>query len=84
MTMVAMPLAVKKIFISAGDHDLAENIVPIVLAHLPNAPAGTRGISLLLCQNLMWMRMIIQPIVITWYVVHSNIKWGFMITQLVF
>jgi alkylation response protein AidB-like acyl-CoA dehydrogenase len=35
-----------KIFISAGEHDLTENIVHIVLARLPNAPAGTRGISL--------------------------------------
>ena len=35
-----------KIFISAGDHDLTENIVHIVLARLPGAPKGTRGISL--------------------------------------
>ena len=35
-----------KIFISAGEHDLAENIVHIVLARLPDAPSGTRGISL--------------------------------------
>jgi alkylation response protein AidB-like acyl-CoA dehydrogenase len=35
-----------KIFISAGEHDLTENIVHIVLARLPNAPQGTRGISL--------------------------------------
>ncbi|WP_019606112.1 acyl-CoA dehydrogenase C-terminal domain-containing protein [Teredinibacter turnerae] len=35
-----------KIFISAGDHDLAENIVHIVLARLPDAPEGTKGISL--------------------------------------
>jgi len=35
-----------KIFISSGDHDLAENIVHIVLARLPDAPAGTKGISL--------------------------------------
>ncbi|HUR40652.1 MAG TPA: acyl-CoA dehydrogenase C-terminal domain-containing protein [Verrucomicrobiae bacterium] len=35
-----------KIFISSGDHDLAENIVHIVLARLPDAPPGTRGISL--------------------------------------
>jgi alkylation response protein AidB-like acyl-CoA dehydrogenase len=35
-----------KIFISAGDHDLAENIVHIVLARLPDAPEGTAGISL--------------------------------------
>lgn len=35
-----------KIFISSGEHDLAENIVHIVLARLPDAPEGTRGISL--------------------------------------
>ncbi|SEI42057.1 Acyl-CoA dehydrogenase [Allopseudospirillum japonicum] len=35
-----------KIFISAGDHDLAENIIHLVLAKLPDAPEGTRGISL--------------------------------------
>ncbi len=37
-----------KIFISAGDHDMAENIIHIVLARLPDAPAGTKGISLFL------------------------------------
>jgi alkylation response protein AidB-like acyl-CoA dehydrogenase len=37
-----------KIFISAGEHDLAENIVHLVLAKLPGAPAGTKGISLFL------------------------------------
>ncbi len=35
-----------KIFISAGEHDLTENIVPLVLARLPDAPAGVKGISL--------------------------------------
>ncbi len=35
-----------KIFISAGDHDMADNIVHIVLARLPDAPGGTKGISL--------------------------------------
>ena len=35
-----------KIFISSGEHDMAENIVHIVLARLPDAPAGTKGISL--------------------------------------
>ncbi|ENX10777.1 acyl-CoA dehydrogenase C-terminal domain-containing protein [Acinetobacter variabilis] len=35
-----------KIFISAGEHDLTENIVHIVLARLPDAPQGTKGISL--------------------------------------
>jgi alkylation response protein AidB-like acyl-CoA dehydrogenase len=35
-----------KIFISAGEHDLAENIIHLVLARLPEAPAGSKGISL--------------------------------------
>jgi len=37
-----------KIFISGGEHDMAENIVHLVLARLPDAPAGVKGISLLL------------------------------------
>lgn len=36
----------EKIFISAGENDLSENIIHIVLARLPQAPAGTKGISL--------------------------------------
>ena len=35
-----------KIFITSGEHDLAENIVHLVLAKLPDAPAGSKGISL--------------------------------------
>ena len=37
-----------KIFITCGEHDMAENIIHLVLARLPDAPAGTRGISLFL------------------------------------
>ena len=37
-----------KIFITSGEHDLAENIVHLVLAKLPDAPSGNRGISLFL------------------------------------
>ena len=37
-----------KIFISAGDHDLTENVVHLVLARLPDAPPGVKGISLIL------------------------------------
>ncbi len=37
-----------KIFISSGEHDLTDNIIHIVLARLPDAPPGTRGISLFL------------------------------------
>ena len=36
----------QKIFISAGDHDMAPNIIHLVLARLPDAPAGSKGISL--------------------------------------
>jgi alkylation response protein AidB-like acyl-CoA dehydrogenase len=38
----------QKIFITWGDHDMADNIVHLVLARLPNAPPGSRGISLFL------------------------------------
>ena len=36
----------QKIFITAGEHDLTDDILHLVLARLPDAPAGTRGISL--------------------------------------
>ena len=38
----------QKIFITSGDHDLTENIIHLVLARTPNAPKGTKGISLFL------------------------------------
>jgi len=43
----------EKIFISAGEHDLAENIVHLVLARLPGAPAGTKGISLFIVPKFL-------------------------------
>lgn len=42
-----------KIFISSGEHDLTENIVHFVLARLPDAPAGTKGISLFLVPKFL-------------------------------
>jgi len=42
-----------KIFITGGEHDLTENIIHLVLAKLPDAPAGSRGISLFLVPKLM-------------------------------
>ena len=42
-----------KIFITYGDHDMAENIVHLVLARLPDAPAGTKGISLFLVPKFL-------------------------------
>jgi acyl-CoA dehydrogenase len=43
----------QKIFITYGEHDLTENIIHFVLARLPNAPAGTRGISLFLVPKFL-------------------------------
>jgi len=42
-----------KIFISAGEHDLTENILHLVLAKLPGAPPGTKGISLFLVPKFL-------------------------------
>lgn len=43
----------QKIFISAGEHDMTENIVHLVLARLPDAPAGSKGISLFLVPKFL-------------------------------
>ncbi|MBT5004481.1 MAG: acyl-CoA dehydrogenase [Porticoccaceae bacterium] len=42
-----------KIFISAGEHDLTENIVHMVLAKLPDAPKGTKGLSLFIIPKFL-------------------------------
>ncbi|HKS11712.1 MAG TPA: acyl-CoA dehydrogenase C-terminal domain-containing protein [Pseudomonas sp.] len=42
-----------KIFITGGEHDLTENIIHLVLAKLPDAPAGPKGISLLLVPKFL-------------------------------
>ena len=42
-----------KIFISSGEHDMAENILHLVLARLPDAPAGIKGVSLLLVPKFL-------------------------------
>ncbi|MBX3534408.1 MAG: acyl-CoA dehydrogenase [Xanthobacteraceae bacterium] len=42
-----------KIFITYGEHDMTDNIVHLVLARLPDAPAGTKGISLFLVPKFM-------------------------------
>ena len=43
----------QKIYITYGEHDLTENIVHLVLARLPDAPAGTKGISLFLVPKFL-------------------------------
>ena len=42
-----------KIFISAGEHDLSENVMHLVLARIEGAPAGTKGISLFLVPKIL-------------------------------
>ncbi len=42
-----------KIFITGGEHDLAKNIIHLVLARLPDAPAGVKGISLFLVPKVL-------------------------------
>ena len=43
----------QKIFISAGEHDLAENIIHLVLARIDGAPAGVKGISLFIVPKIL-------------------------------
>jgi alkylation response protein AidB-like acyl-CoA dehydrogenase len=43
----------QKIFISAGEHDMAENIIHLVIARIEGAPAGTKGISLFLAPKFL-------------------------------
>jgi len=45
-------LSGQKIFITSGDHDLTENIIHLVLAKTPDAPSGTKGISLFLVPKI--------------------------------
>ena len=42
----------QKIFITSGDQDLTENIIHLVLARTPDAPSGTKGISLFLVPKI--------------------------------
>ena len=46
-------LSGQKIFITSGDHDLTENIIHLVLARIPGAPSGTKGISLFLVPKFL-------------------------------
>ena len=43
----------QKIFISAGEHDLAENIIHLVLAKIPNGPSGIKGVSLFIVPKFL-------------------------------
>lgn len=43
----------QKIYITWGDHDVAENIIHLVLARLPDAPEGSKGVSLFICPKFL-------------------------------
>src|ERR1017187_5762927 len=49
----ARRFACEKIFITYGEHDLTSNIIHFVLARLPDAPLGTKGLSLFLVPKIM-------------------------------
>nr|WP_145550329.1 acyl-CoA dehydrogenase family protein [Variovorax boronicumulans] len=49
----ALRVSGSKIFISGGEHDLSDNIVHLVLCRLPDAPAGPKGLSLVLVPKLL-------------------------------
>nr|BAC02933.1 acyl-CoA dehydrogenase B [Acinetobacter sp. M-1] len=66
----------EKIFISAGEHDMAENIIHIVLARLPGAPKGTKGISLFIVPNSTSMLMVQLASVMQYVVVQFEHKMG--------
>jgi alkylation response protein AidB-like acyl-CoA dehydrogenase len=50
---VAVRVTGQKIFISGGDHDLTDNIVHLVLCRLPDAPPGTKGLSLAIVPKIL-------------------------------
>jgi len=64
-----------KIFISAGEHDMAENIVHIVLARLPGAPEGTKGISLFIVPKCLPTKMALLVSATPFPAVPSSTRW---------
>jgi len=66
-----------KIFISAGEHDLAENIVHLVLARLPDAPAGSKGISLFVVPKFCHRRTAAWARATRSTAAASNTKWAY-------
>ncbi len=51
--MAAYKITGQKIFISAGEHDMAENIIHLVLAKIPGGPEGIKGVSLFIVPKFM-------------------------------
>jgi alkylation response protein AidB-like acyl-CoA dehydrogenase len=61
-----------KIFISGGEHDLTDNIVHLVLARLPDAPPGPKGLSLFLAPKVLPHGMHATP----WSASASRKRWA--------
>ena len=67
-----------KIFISSGEHDLAENIIHLVLARIEGAPPGTKGISLFIVPKIARpARMARSASAITSLAARSSTRWAF-------
>ena len=67
----------QKIFITWGEHDMADNIVHLVLARLPDAPAGVKGISLFIVPQIPGQRRrLAGPAATTPAVCPSNTSWA--------
>ena len=61
-----------KIFISAGEHDLTENIIHLVLARLPDAPKGIKGVSMFLVPKFVPERGWQAPECAQWCHLHRD------------
>ena len=72
----------QKIFITSGDHDLTENIIHLVLAKIPGAPDGTKGISLFLVPKFKSTMIILlaKKMVLTLYQLKQ--KWALRLTNM--
>jgi len=53
MNLTSYKISGQKIFISAGDHDMAENIIHLVLAKIPGGPEGIKGVSLFIVPKIL-------------------------------
>ncbi len=69
-----------KIFISAGEHDMAENIVHLVLARIEGAPAGTKGISLFVAPKFLVNAMVRRARATACPAARSSTRWAFTAT----
>ena len=71
----------QKIFITYGEHDLTDNIIHFVLARLPDAPPGTRGISLFLVPKFCSMPMVRRARATTCALIPSSTSLAFTLRR---